>query len=78
MASGGSDPGRNTPERLPAWELMVAGVNGATDVKFVRLNQVIKAEPDAAVLADTDCGNRIVGLCTLEAVHGAPPRSADR
>jgi hypothetical protein len=78
MASGGSDPNRDTPERLTTGELMFAGVNGATDVKFVRLNQVVKAESDAAVLADTNCGDRIVGLCTLEAVHGAPPRSADR
>jgi hypothetical protein len=78
MAGACSDSSRDTTERLAAGELMSAAVDGATDVKVVRLNQVVEAEPDAAVLADADRGNGVVGLCTLEAVHGAPPRSADR
>jgi hypothetical protein len=69
MARARSDPGRDTAERLPARELMPAGVNGATDVELMRLDQVVKAEPDAAVLADADGGDRVVGLCALEAVH---------
>ncbi len=38
-----------------------------------RLDEMVETKTDTAVLADTDGGNRVVGLRTLEAVHLAPP-----
>jgi hypothetical protein len=39
------------------------------DRELSRLDQVVEAEPDAAVLAEADRRNGVIHLCALETVH---------
>jgi hypothetical protein len=50
-----------------------AAIRRATDTVVLRLDEVVEAKADAAVLADTDGWNSIVCLRALKAVHHSPP-----
>lgn len=69
MPPTSSDPGRDSPKRLAARELVLAGVNRAAHVEVMRLDHVVETEADSAVLANPDRRDGIVRLGTLEAVH---------
>jgi hypothetical protein len=74
---GGGNASRNTPERLCRGNLVRAAIDRAADPEPMRLDQVVKAESDAAVLANPNSRDCIVSLRALEAVHRKPPQ-ADR
>ena len=61
VAGRRGDPGRNAAQRLHARNLVRAAEQRAADPVLARLDQVVEAESDAAVLADPD-GRRRVSL----------------
>ena len=72
MAGRGHDPGGKAAQRLRARDLVRAGEVGTADRELARLDQVVEAEADTAVLTDADGRNGVVGLRAFEAVHLAP------
>jgi hypothetical protein len=55
-----------------------AGIERAADPVGALLEQMIEAEPDAAMRAEGDRGNLVVALGALKAVHATAPLEADR
>ena len=55
-----------------------AAEDRAADAVVARLDEMVEAEPDAAVLADPDGRDGVVRLRALEAVHRDASSRADR
>ena len=58
MAGASSDPSGNAAQRLDARDLVRAAEDRPADAVLARLDQVVEAEPDAAVLADANSRQR--------------------